>query len=311
MTHKSFFVIGMMAMSFPFVSCQSGDGPAVEPKKEQASQTASLSFVVTNYTQCSLDDVTRSQSEAIPLAHLALMVFDGDGKMVEDIRQNQGDEGYANFSLQLPYGEYTIVAMGYDGTRKMVAESPTRIYFDESYVPNCFLKSFSLTVDATTSSVQPLTLHRCVSCFTVICSEGIPAEMTAMEFVGEGGGAVLDATLSYCSSDDSRKGSIDCSKVGNRGEAKTFNIYTFLPDETSQMTFTLKAVDAKGNVLRTRTFVDVPMRINLRTVYEGNFFAGQDSGDDEKNPIVSEKEVSAQFSITLSDPDWEVERNQF
>lgn len=149
----------------------------------------------------------------------------------------------------------------------------------------------TLTVDEDMKEGQGIVLDRCVGCFRVICSEGIPNSMMAMNYTAEGGGTALNALTGYADATATRKGSINFSSVADRTKAQAVNIYTFLPAEQANMDFTMSAVDGNDVVIRSRTFSNVPMKINTLTSYSGDFFA---------EPLSSQE-----FSLSLSNAEWE------
>ncbi len=255
-------------------ACQSDSDDSVVQKDGYVT----MNFNITNYEQYSLDDVssvggTRASGDVSALAHLALGVFDSDGNSFTSVLQNKNESGYGSFTLSLPYGNYTFVFLGYDGSHLVELNSPTNITFADGYVPNCFLKTLTFTIDDTTTSNEQITLSRCVGCFTVRCSKGIPKEMKAMNYTAQGGGTALNALTGYAATTSVRTGSVDFSNVASRLEEQVMNIYSFLPSEQASMQFTLSAVKGDGSAIRTRTFADVPMKINTRVTYSGDFFA--------------------------------------
>ena len=56
------------------------------------------------------------------------------------------------------------------------------------------------------------------------------------------------------------------------GGTTTFSIYILGSDTEKRYSVTVSAYGADGSVLKTRTFTDVPIRNNYRTVYTGRFF---------------------------------------
>lgn len=285
------FLTGMLLMS-----CQH-TGDTLEAPTER---TATLKFNIVNYEQYDMpelmgeDDgqgVTRATGEVSALAHLAVGVFDEDGKCVKEILQDKGQDGYGNFSITLPYGEYTLVFMGYDGSHAVQLESPTHITFADNYVPNCFVKALPIQVGADTQAMQPVTLSRCVGCFQVNCSNGIPESMVAMNYVAEGGSTALNAMTGLADGTSTRTGTVDFSSVKDRTKTQRVNLYAFLPATQSAMQFTLSAVTADATVLRERTFPDVPMKIKGLVSYTGDFFAAPAS--------------TTGFSLSLDDTEWD------
>lgn len=280
-------------LCFLLAACSNQDAPLAEANAEGV---ATLSFSVINYRQTSLDDVesgdgTRAAGSVDTLAHLAFAVYDADGKCIVSQLQDKGAADYGSFQASLPYGHYTMVFLGYSGSEAVNLSMPTHISFGDDYVPNCFLRTLTVDVDASSTGAQPVTLSRCVGCFTITCQNGISPDMDAMTFQAQGGGTALNALTGYAAQVATRSGSFSTQNVKNRSDKHKFNIYAFLPAEQAPMDFTLSATSSKGGTLRTRTFPSVPMSINKRIIYEGDFFA-QPSG-------------SSAFTLQLENADWD------
>ena len=98
---------------------------------------------------------------------------------------------------------------------------------------------------------------------------------------------VLNAKTGFAKASTGRENTIDIpeSYHGKTGESVIF--YLFLPANQEIMDITASAVDENGEAFIERTFTDVPMKINTRTTYQGNFFVDMPHG----------------FSITMED-DW-------
>lgn len=245
----------------------SNDGSEKEP--EEGEKT--ISFEVVNYQQVSLDDVTRA-TDATALAHLDMAIYDAaTNALVSQTQTAKGESGYGQFSATLAYGQYTVVFLGYEGTRTANMSDPTAIIFGTGYIPNMFYKTMQLTVSPSSNATEEIVLKRGVAAFALKHSGYIPNTLNNISIKAIGGGYLFNALTGYASETKDNTLSHDMTPIVG-GTSFTITRFTFLPAETATMTFTAVAKDADGNELQTRTFTDVPMKINQRTTYTGQFF---------------------------------------
>ena len=241
-----------------------------------ASGEASLQFYVMNFEQSNMDKIKTRTTEATALAHLSLGIYDAKThQLVQDVEtQNASDnnEKYGSFSVSLPYGEYVLIFLGYDGSRLANMENPQAIVFADEYVPNLFCKTITLKLDPNTPQTQAVTLSRAVACFSLTCDGDIPSTLQKMVFTAQGGSGSLNGITGYATQAEERTYTY-LSVSSYAGKTKMdINLYTFLPSEESTMNFVVTALDNEDNVIKCRTFNGVPMKINQRSHYTGNFF---------------------------------------
>lgn len=245
----------------------SSDGSEKEP--EEGEKT--ISFEVVNYQQVSLDDVTRA-TDATALAHLDMAIYDAaTNALVSQTQTAKGESGYGQFSATLAYGQYTVVFLGYNGDRTANMSNPEDIWFVDNYVPNMFYKTIQLTVSAASTDVQSIVLARGVAAFWLKHDGYIPNTLNTMRITASGGGSHFNALTGFAAKVASRWTDFP---LANKASDTSFGLtmYAFLPAETATMTFTAVAKDANNEVLQERVFSNVPMKINQRTTYTGQFF---------------------------------------
>ena len=247
-----------------------------------------VSFFISNYEQVSLNAPTRAT--ATSLLHLDMAVYDATtSELVECKQTGQDDNGYGSFSVTLPYGSYTVVFLGYDGARLANLTSPTSITYADSYVPNFFYKTISLTISSSESATQSIALKRAVAAFTVKSNGDIPMNLSKIKITSSGGGHRFNALTGTASSLESREYTYNVAAYAGK-DAISISYFTFLGADEAVMDFTVTALDESNAVIRSRDFTNVPMKINQRSVYTGSFFSA---------------EASTQgFSLTLEDDEW-------
>ena len=264
-------------------ACQSND-------EFSAATVHEITFQVTNYEQYDLDDFTRA-SGADALDHLVMGVFDAatDAVVGGVTVQNKADgkSSYGTFSVSLPEGRYRAVFIGYNGNYSCQMSSSTAVSFGNEHVPHTFLSSFELTVDGKTAQTQNVVLKRAVAAFQVKVTDIVPEGVSTIQFLTYGGGTALNARTGFCSIIKERIYNLPGAEslVGYKNH--TLTCYAFLPAEEAAMNITVNALKSDGSVIKSRTFADVPMKVNRLTCYTGNFFA--------------EDEAAAQFRLSVDD----------
>ena len=286
MKHISLF--GIIVCLLLMTACSSNE-------EKTPSGEATLNFYVTNYEMVSLDHVTRAAATA--LQHLDMVIYNAQTeKLISTTQTSEGDNGYGTFSATLPYGSYTIVFLGYDGSRLANVEQLTNICYADDFVPNFFYKTLELTVSSSTNNAQTIALERAVAAFMVKSNGDIPLDLSKIRINATGGGHHFNAKTGTAVKAEDRSYTYNVSSYAGK-ESITITFFSFLTATESTMNFSVTAMDGEDNVIRHRDFNDVPMKINQRTTYTGSFFS---------------KDESVQgFSLTLANDAWEESNNTF
>lgn len=296
---RGLFLLLVPCLLSLLVSCQSEQEEDVSVPEGQCTVT----FSVSNYRQISFDDLSGSSvTRAVPsdhpstLAHLLIAVFDAvtGEQACTPIQHNQSDyttedkwDAYPKFSLTLPYGRYRVLFLGYNGERKCNIASATHITWEDDYVPNTFFYCDEFTFDKNTSLEQKITLNHAVTAFRIETTDVIPAEVKKMRFCSTAGGTVLDATTGFTPQSTGRTSDVTVLEQ-YVGKASSFTAYLFLPSgEQTTSTYTVQALGQNDNVLYEKHFNDVPLRINVLTVWQGKFFEASSVDVEEHNAGIS------------------------
>lgn len=259
---KTFIFFALLAIMLTSCSNES---------EKPANGTGTIRFDVLNYEQVSLDEVTRA-SAATALAHLEMAIYDASSlEIVDSVKTAKGDDGYGSFSSTLPYGDYIIAFLGFDGSKASSLKQIQNIGFADAYVPNFFYKTLSLTVSPTSDENQEITLSRAVSAFSIKSQGYIPNNLKNITIVANGGGFRFNAQTGKATSVSQRTSTFDVSNYAGT-ESVGITVYAFLQSDEATMSFNVTATDANGDVLAEKVFPNVPMRINQRTIYTGSLF---------------------------------------
>ena len=283
-------IMGMLSF-LSVMLCACSNETSTIPEEEGKSKT--FTFQVTNYMQYDMDEGTRAAiapSESKRIQHLALGIFDATtNTLVAPIQiQDKEDQGYGSFTAKLNYGKYRLVFLGYGGSNSiLIMENPEEISFENNTLPQTFLSSFEFTVDPNTQATTSVVLKRVVSGFELTMADAVSSRTAGIKIKSTGGGMVLNAKTGLAKASTGRENTIVIPESYHGLTGKSVIFYLFLPSNEESMDITASAVDENGEAFIERTFTDVPMKINTRTTYQGNFFVDMPHG----------------FSITMED-DW-------
>ena len=283
-------IMGMLSF-LSVMLCACSNETSTIPEEEGNSKT--FTFQVTNYMQYAMDEGTRAAiapSESKRIQHLALGIFDATtNTLVAPVQiQNKTDQGYGSFTAKLNYGTYRLVFLGYGGSNSILKmENPEEISFENNTLPQTFLSSSVFTVDANTAATTSVVLKRVVSGFELTMADAVSSRTAGIKIKSTGGGMVLNAKTGLAKASTGRENTIDIPESYHGQTGKSVIFYLFLPTNEESMDITASAVDENGEAFIERTFANVPMKINTRTTYQGNFFVDMPHG----------------FSITMED-DW-------
>lgn len=254
------FCLGLLA-------CQSDDEKFEEASKE-------VVFRVVNYTQYNLDEVTRASADV--LDHLVLGVFDAEtDAMVGSLTvQNEGDTGYGTFSVRLAQGSYRLVFLGYDGTRACNMTSSSVVSFADDFVPQTFIYSTLLTVEDDAIPAQNIILNRAVGAFRLTLTDAeMPSEWVKMRFRFAGGSTKLNVQTGFGLDNTGRIYDISIPSNFQSREDRFMTVFLFIPEDEAPIDITVDALNSGGEVIHSRTFPAVPMKVNQLLNYTGEFFA--------------------------------------
>ncbi|MBQ8050767.1 MAG: FimB/Mfa2 family fimbrial subunit [Bacteroidaceae bacterium] len=262
---------------------------------QPAEGMGTINFQVINYEQISLDEVTRAA--ATSLAHLEMAIYDATShELIDSVKTTSSDANYGSFSATLPFGEYTVVFLGFDGSKASHLKNFNQIGFADNYVPNFFYKKLDLTVSEKSSGNQNISLARKVAAFSIKSEGYIPSNLSTMTIVARGGGFIFNAETGQASAVAQKTSTYNVASYAGK-ESIGINVYTFLPSEETTMNFTVTATDSNGEVIVSKEFADVPMKINQRTIYTGSLFGDGTSTNG--------------FDLSLENDAWEEVNNTY
>ncbi len=233
---------------------------------------------------------TRSATDITNLcSRLNIAIFDAEGRKVKTIVQKGGEASYDKEALSLAAGTYRLVVIAHNCDGSATITSTEKVTFPNNKVTDTFFYYGTLVVTDALQSYD-LTLTRAVAMFRlVLTDESIPASVAKFKFYYLGGSSTFSPKDGY--------GCVNSKQTEIRPVSTDgiYEIYTLPHTEEDVLTkLTVTALDANDNILKERTFENIPIIRNQVTRYTGSFF-GSGGGNSTNDGT---------FRLT-ADPDWD------
>ena len=249
-------------------------------------------------------DASRSQVSISEVCnHLQFAVYQNDTRVASE-NQIIGDADFGTFALQLEEGAYQLLVLGHSGAANIATKKPEKLQFTNPGTINGtgFTDTFYYYGDMAVSSNGvrvDIDMKRATSMFRLKTNDGKPKKVKKFKFYYTGGSGVLDATtgLGCVDSKQTVFVTLDDSQTG---KLLTFEMYTFLHQESDTVSFTVTAYDDQDSVLYEKAF-KAPMRRNCITQYTGNFF----TNDDGKTPDDGPSSNNPSSNVVYVDVEWD------
>lgn len=246
-------------------------------------------------------------------SRLQLAVYQ-EGRRVKYANQIVGDADFGSFAFQLEEGIYQLLILGHSGAYTVPTTNPEKLQFTNPGATNGtgFTDTFYYYGDLIVSSdgVQvEINMERATSMFRLKTNDGKPAKVKKFQFYYTGGSGALNATTGFGCVNSKQSVFVPLND-SQTGQTLTFEMYTFLHDESGTVTFTVTAFDDNDAALYTKTF-KVQMKQNCITQYTGNFFTNDDvetpedpgSPEDPEYPV-DPQPGSSSSNVVYVDPAW-------
>ena len=245
--------------------------------------------VILHFTQYQQEAFTRSATDITNLcSRLNIAIFDAEGTKVKTVAQKEGDASYGTVALSLAAGTYRLVVIAHNCDGSATITSEEKVTFPNNKVTDTFYYYGDLVVGTEKQSYD-LTLTRAVAMFRmVLTDESVPSKVAKLKFYYLGGSSTFSPKAGY--------GCVNSKQTEIRPVSTDgiYEIYTLPHTEEDVLTkLTVTALDANDDVIKERTFENIPITRNQVTRYTGSFFG---SGGGETG--------SGDFRMT-ADPDWD------
>ena len=205
---------------------------------------------------------------------VTLAFYKTDGTETYKTTQAKGDADFGEFSLSLPMGSYTMVAVAYYTNEYSVLTltSPTEATYNVR-AKETFAYTQPVTFSNTNAVDISATLNRIVSMLTVKSSDGKTADVTNVRMTFSAGGKDFNPTTGFALTNTGFANTV--SNSASVGSKSTSSTVLFLNSDEQNIDVTIETLDAVGNTLFSKTIENVPFKRNRKTILTGAMYSNE------------------------------------
>lgn len=195
------------------------------------------------------------------------------------VRQENRDDKFGNVSLQVPAGEYTLVAVAaktdLQQEERIEVKSRYEMTFANNIVRDMAYTLQDIKVESGSKAVtQNVSLKRAVSCFKLQATDIMPLTSKTQEITISGScGTVFNPSTGFCKEKATITRNFSFEAKEHQKTGFYYILYTLLTDkDVTDIHITATAKDKEEKVIKTISFDNVHLVIGKKTTYAGPIF---------------------------------------
>ena len=195
------------------------------------------------------------------------------------VRQENWDNKFGNVSLQVPAGEYTLVAVAaktdLQQEERIEVKSRYEMTFANNIVRDMAYTLQDIKVESGSKAVtQNVSLKRAVSCFKLQATDIMPLTTKTQEITISGScGTVFNPSTGFCKEKATITRNFSLIAKEHQERIIYYTLYTLLTDkDVTDIHITATAKDKEEKVIKTISFDNVHLVIGKKTTYTGPIF---------------------------------------
>lgn len=195
------------------------------------------------------------------------------------VRQENWDDKFGNVSLQVPAGEYTLVAVAaktdLQQEERIEVKSRYEMTFANNIVRDMAYTLQDIKVESGSKAVtQNVSLKRAVSCFELQATDIMPLTTKTQEITISGScGTVFNPSTGFCKENATITRNFSFEAKEHQKTGFHYTLYTLLTDkDVTDIHITATAKDKEEKVIKTISFDNVHLVIGKKTTYTGPIF---------------------------------------
>lgn len=195
------------------------------------------------------------------------------------VRQENWDDKFGNVSLQVPAGEYTLVAVAaktdLQQEERIEVKSRYEMTFANNIVRDMAYTLQDIKVESGSKAVtQNVSLKRAVSCFELQATDIMPLTTKTQEITISGNcGTVFNPSTGFCKEKATITRNFSFEAKEHQKTGFHYTLYTLLTDkDVTDIHITATAKDKEEKVIKTVSFDNVHLVIGKKTTYTGPIF---------------------------------------
>lgn len=195
------------------------------------------------------------------------------------VRQENWDDKFGNVSLQVPAGEYTLVAVAAKTDllqeERIEVKSRYEMTFANNIVRDMAYTLQDIKVESGSKVVtQSVSLKRAVSCFELQATDIMPLTSKTQEITISGScGTVFNPSTGFCKEKATITRNFSLEAKAHQERSIHYTLYTLLTDkDVTDIHITATAKDKEEKIIKTISFDNVHLVIGKKTTYTGPIF---------------------------------------
>lgn len=195
------------------------------------------------------------------------------------VRQENWDDKFGNVSLQVPAGEYTLVAVAaktdLQQEERIEVKSRYEMTFANNIVRDMAYTLQDIKVESGSKAVtQNVSLKRAVNCFELRATDIMPLTTKTQEITISGScGTVFNPSTGFCKEKATITRNFSLEAKEHQERIIYYTLYTLLTDkDITDIHITATAKDKEEKVIKTVSFDNVHLVIGKKTTYTGPIF---------------------------------------
>ena len=195
------------------------------------------------------------------------------------VRQENWDDKFGNVSLQVPAGEYTLIAVAaktdLQQEERIEVKSRYEMTFANNIVRDMAYTLQDIKVESGSKAVtQNVSLKRAVSCFELQATDIMPLTTKTQEITISGScGTVFNPSTGFCKEKATITRNFSFEAKEHQKTGFYYILYTLLTDkDVTDIHITATAKDKEEKVIKTISFDNVHLVIGKKTTYTGPIF---------------------------------------
>lgn len=195
------------------------------------------------------------------------------------VRQENWDDKFGNVSLQVPAGEYTLIAVAaktdLQQEKRIEVKSRYEMTFANNIVRDMAYTLQDIKVETGSKAVtQNVSLKRAVSCFELQATDIMPLTTKTQEITISGScDTVFNPSTGFCKENATITRNFSLEAKAHQERSIHYTLYTLLTDkDITDIHITATAKDKEEKVIKTVSFDNVHLVIGKKTTYTGPIF---------------------------------------
>lgn len=195
------------------------------------------------------------------------------------VRQENWDDKFGNVSLQVPAGEYTLIAVAaktdLQQEKRIEVKSRYEMTFANNIVRDMAYTLQDIKVESGSKAVtQNVSLKRAVSCFELCATDIMPLTTKTQEITISGScGTVFNPSTGFCKEKATITRNFSLEAKEHQERIIYYTLYTLLTDkDVTDIHITATAKDKEEKIIKTISFDNVHLVIGKKTTYTGPIF---------------------------------------